>query len=710
MNNYYRLLLTAAMSVFVIANAAAQQKTLQPKDYMNSEVYPERINGLQWIPEEEAYSFTENNNLVKSHATKTQSDTLVTIEQLSEALNKDEKLKRFPSIMWKDSKRFTFQKDNKVYEYHIENHDVTEIMHFKEDAENKDIHLTANRAAFTVGQNLFVAIDGETRQITHDTVDGIVNGAAAHRREFGISRGTFWSNTGRYLAYYHMDESMVSEYPIVNVSHRVAKAENIRYPMAGMKSHEVKVAVYDTQTEETIYLDAQGEKEDYLTNITWSPDDTHIYVAELNRGQNQMQLNRFSSEDGTFLKTLFEETHDRYVEPEHGPYFLPNDESRFLWFSERDGYNHLYLYSVSGEMEKQLTEGEWVVQDIAGFSSKGRDVLFYATKNSPLNRDLFKARIKTGKISEVTPDKGTHRVKPADDNKYLIDQYSSMEMGRAYKIIDNKGKTHKTLLTDKDPMKAFATGEIETGILKGEGNTDLYYRLIKPTNFNPEKQYPVFIYTYGGPHAQLITNSYKAGARFFLNYIASQGYVVFTLDNRGSANRGFEFESIIHRNLGKYEMADQMTGVDYLQSLPYVDESRIGINGWSYGGFMSTALMLHHPEVFKVAVAGGPVIDWKYYEVMYGERYMDTPEENPEGYENSSLLNKAGNLDGRLLIIHGTHDPVVVWQHSRQFVKKCVEEGKLLDYFIYPGHEHNVRGPQRVHLFKKITQYFNDHL
>lgn len=710
MKKYYRLLFAAAMSVLYTTNTAAQQKTLQAEDYMNREIYPESISGLQWIPDTESYSFIENNNLIRAHTKQSGADTLLTLKKLSEALNTSEELKRFPSITWANNKRFTFKKNNTLYGYQVEDQSILEINQFKKDADNIDIYKSGDKAAFTIGQNLYIALNGKIRQITHDTVAGIVNGAAAHRREFGISKGIFWSNTGRYLAYYHMDESMVSEYPIVDISHRVAKAEHIRYPMAGMKSHEVKVAVYDTQIEETIYLDTQGEKEDYLTNITWSLDDTHIYVAELNRGQDHMQLNRFSAEDGTFLKTLFEETHDRYVEPEHGPYFLPNDESRFLWFSERDGYNHLYLYSVSGEMEKQLTEGEWIVQDIAGFSANNKDVLFYATKNSPLNRDLFKVRIKTGKISEVTKDKGTHRVKVSDNGRFLIDQYSSMEMGSEYKIIDYNGKTHKTLLTDKDPMQEYKTGKIETGILKGEDNTDLYYRLIKPTNFDPEKQYPVFIYTYGGPHAQLITNSYDAGAGFFLNYMASQGYVVFTLDNRGSANRGFEFESLIHRNLGKHEMADQLTGVEYLQSLPYVDEDRIGINGWSYGGFMSTALMLHHPEVFKVAVAGGPVTDWKYYEVMYGERYMDTPEENPEGYENSSLLNKAGNLEGRLLLIHGTHDPVVVWQQSRQFVKKCVEEDKLLDYFIYPGHEHNVRGPQRVHLFKKITQYFNDHL
>ncbi len=234
--------------------------------------------------------------------------------------------------------------------------------------------------------------------------------------------------------------------------------------------------------------------------------------------------------------------------------------------------------------------------------------------------------------------------------------------------------------------------------------------MIKPAGFDPAKKYPVFIYVYGGPHAQLVTESWLGGAGHFLNYMAQQGYVVFTLDNRGSANRGFEFESAIHRRLGVLEMADQMKGVEYLKSLPFVDSTRIGIDGWSYGGFMAITLKLKNPGVFRVATAGGPVTDWKYYEVMYGERYMDTPEQNPDGYSEACLMNHICKLEGKLMIIHGALDNTVVWQQSLQFLKTAVEKQKQVDYFVYPTHEHNVRGIDRAHLFRKLATYYNENL
>ena len=234
--------------------------------------------------------------------------------------------------------------------------------------------------------------------------------------------------------------------------------------------------------------------------------------------------------------------------------------------------------------------------------------------------------------------------------------------------------------------------------------------MIKPINFDPKKKYPVLVYVYGGPHAQLVKNSWLGGAGLWLNYMAQQGYLIWTLDNRGSANRGFEFENSIFRNLGTLELEDQMQGINYLKSLDYVDVDRIGVDGWSYGGFMTISLMLKNPGVFKAGCAGGPVIDWKWYEVMYGERYMDTPQDNPEGYKNACLLNHVKDFEGRLLIIHGTMDPTVVWQNSLSFLQKCVDEDKLVDYFVYPGHGHNVGGMDRVHLWKKIEQYFNDNL
>ncbi len=686
----------------------AQKKELKLEDYLNKDIYPERVNNLQWVTGENAVSYIENNKLVLHDVKKDIADTILSVDDLSKNTELSE-LKRFPQISWESNDLFTFTLKNKIFRFSVSGKKAELLNQYDENAEKTDIHSSTQNVAYTIGQNLFVSVDGEKIQVTNDSVEGIVNGAAVHRREFGISKGTFWSNSGRYLAYYHMDESMVTNYPLVNTSARVADVENTRYPMAGMISHQVRVAVFDTDSKTTVYLDTQGEKDAYLTNITWGPEDKYIYVAELNRDQNHMHLNQFDAKTGDFKKTLFEEQNERYVEPENPLYFIPGKENEFLWFSERDGFQHLYHYNTNGELIKQLTSGEWLVQGIVDFVRDGKEVIIYATKNSPLNHDVFKVQIKNGKISQVFEEEGTHYVKVNQDGDF-IDTYTSLDMGRKYSVISRKGRTMLTLLTDQDPMADYNLGEIEVSSLKAEDGTELYYRLIKPADFDPSEKYPVFVYVYGGPHAQLVSNSYQGGAGLFLNYMASQGYVVFTLDNRGSADRGFEFESIIHRNLGDIEVQDQMEGVKFLKSLNYVDTTRIGVDGWSYGGFMTISMKLDYPETFKVACAGGPVIDWKYYEVMYGERYMDTPQDNPEGYEKSSLLNKVDQLEGRLMIIHGTNDPTVVWQNSQQFVKQCVEQGKLLDYFIYPGHGHNVRGKDRVHLFKKIEQYFKTHL
>jgi len=704
------LLVLVFLCSFIFGNA--QENQLKIKDYLNPEVYPERIQNLQWMTESGVYSYIENNSLIRESVTGKESDTLIRLQLLNKSLARHEldTLKKFPSVEWIDQHTFRFRSNNNYINYHVKNNKPEWVLSFPEDAGHTDFHKKSRKIAYTKGQNLFITYNDEEIQVTHDSVDGIENGKAAHRREFGISKGTFWSPSGNMLAFYHMDESMVSEYPLVKTDSRVAEAKMIRYPMAGMTSHQAKVGVYNIKNRNTIYLKTGIPKEKYLTNITWGPEEKYIYVAELNRDQNHLQINKYNAEGGDFIKTLFEEKNSRYVEPEHELYFPENKNDQFIWVSERDGFQHLYLYNTNGELIKQLTQGDWVVQDIIGYHSGDEQLYFYGTKNSPLNRDAFSVDLSDGQIKMLTPNQGTHTIKPGPEFDYFIDAWSSLEMGREYCVLSKSAQKIKTLKQDKAPLKEYNIGETVVSSLEAEDGTKLFYRMIKPHDFDESKKYPVYIYVYGGPHAQLVTNSHLGGGNVYLNYLASKGYIVFTLDNRGSANRGFEFESTIHRRLGEIEVADQMEGVKYLKSLDFVDTTRIGVNGWSYGGFMTLSMLLEHPETFKVGVAGGPVTDWKYYEIMYGERYMDTPQSNPEGYQDASLLNEASNLDSRLMIIHGTLDPTVVWQHSREFVRACVKEGKLLDYFIYPGHEHNVRGKDRIHLYKRIAQYFEDHL
>ena len=340
-----------------------------------------------------------------------------------------------------------------------------------------------------------------------------------------------------------------------------------------------------------------------------------------------------------------------------------------------------------------------------------KNLFIVATKETPLERHIYRLNLKTKKVTRIDRAVGVHTARLSAEGNYLLDQSSSKTVPNQIELFSAQEKKMQTLLTAKDPADTILFGENTIFTIKAaDDSTDLYCRMIQPANFDSSNKYPVVIYVYGGPHAQLVKNSWHNNVRWWQYYMAQKGYIVFTLDNRGSANRGLDFENVIHRRMGETEMADQMKGIDYLKSLPYVDSTRIGVHGWSYGGFMATNLMLAYPETFKVGVAGGAVTDWKMYEVMYGERYMDTPQENPEGYASTSLLNKAEKLQGKLLMIHGAQDDVVVMQHTMKFIQECINHQKQVDFFVYPTAKHNVYGPDRVHLMKKITDYFLENL
>ena len=579
---------------------------------------------------------------------------------------------------------------------------------------NHDWNKLSRNTAYTVDNNLYVVnSEGKVMQVT-DEPEGVECGKSVHQNEFGISKGTFWSPDGSLLAFYKMDERMVKAYPQVNTTTRIATPAPQKYPMAGTTMHKVYVGIFNPATNKTVYMDAGDPTDRFFTNISWSPDQKHLYIIELNRDQNHSKLTRYNAETGKLEAVLFEETDEKYVEPLHPIIFLPWDENKFIYQSERDGFNHLYLYDIDGKLIKQITKGEWLVQDVLGFNSRTKELAIMSTEISPLQTNPFMVKISNGKTRLVGEATGCHRVQLSEDGKYIIDNYQSHEIARKIDIIGTKKNAKAVnLLTASNPMDDYNMPEIELGTIKAaDGVTDLYYRLVKPVNFDSKKKYPAVIYVYGGPHAQLIHDVRNYDARGWDIYMAQLGYVMLTVDSRGSDNRGLKFENCTHRKLGTEEMKDQMEGVKLLKSLTYVDQDRLGVHGWSFGGFMTINLMLTYPEVFKVGVAGGPVIDWKYYEIMYGERYMDTPQSNPEGYKNNNLKLRAGNLKGRLEIIIGANDPVVVPQHAITFLRACIDAGADIqpDFFIYPGDGHNMYGRDRVHLYTRITRYFEDFL
>ncbi len=581
-----------------------------------------------------------------------------------------------------------------------------------EQTQHFDFSTASRCAAYVKDWNLYVTTaDGRTHTVSSDGTRELQYGLSVHRDEFGIFKGTFWSPSGRLLAFYRMDQTMVSDFPLVDIDHRVAQLAPEKYPMAGMTSHKVTVGIFDPATDKTVYLQAGDPTDRYFTNVSWSPDERTIYMIELPRSQDKAELVAYDVATGERKGALYTERNEKYVHPMHGITFLPWDSSKFIYQSERDGYNHLYLFDTTGKELCQLTKGDFVVLNLLGFNEKKRSVIISSTESSPIRNNTYSVDVKTGKRSLLDGGKGVHRASLAPGGEYIVDRWSSPDVTRRIDLVATASGKAVNLLDAADPWADYNVPEITCGTLKAaDGETDLYYRMVKPVDFDPGKKYPTVVYVYGGPGLRNVEEARNYWARGWEIYMAQKGYLLFILDNRGSCDRGFAFESCTFRHLGDEEMRDQMKGVEYLKTLPYVDADRLGVHGWSFGGFMTTNLMCSYPDVFKAGVAGGPVIDWKYYEVMYGERYMDTPDENLEGYAGSSLLGKAGNLKGRLQIIVGYNDPTCVLQHSLSFLRACEDAGTQPDYFVYPGQGHNMMGQDMVHLHERITRYFEDFL
>lgn len=666
-------------------------------------LYPEQ-KALQWMEGTDDYIVIENNAVYVNYQLE-RKPAIFTLEELQRSFPE---MKRIPySFIWITSDEVAFIYKNALVQYNYLNNVISNEIKYPANGENKEFNKEANAGAYTIDNNLYIAVSNDPKiAVTNYEDKDIVSGQAIARSEMGIRKGTFWSPEGNYLAFYQKDESRVTEYPLVDITQTPAIINNIKYPMNGMESEIAKVGVFSMKSQSLIYLDIDTSDEHYLTNLSWSPNENYIFLAEVNRDQNHMWFNMYDTNTGKKIKTLFEEKNDKWVEPEHAAVFLPRSNSEFLWMSERDGFMNLYKYDTFNSNKKQLTKFNWVIKSIIGFDESGKHVIVLGTGNDGRETKAYKINLKNGKFELITNEPGNHFVQISPNGNYIIDSYSSLEVPRIVKRKSLISGKEVLIYSSKNPIESYQLGTTEFVTLKNKEGTDLYGRIIKPANFDEQKKYPVLVYVYGGPHAQMVTNSWLGGSNLWMQWMAAeQDYIVFTLDNRGSAHRGFEFESVIHRQVGEAEMKDQLIGVDYLKSLPFVDGNRMAIHGWSYGGFMTNSLMLRHPGIFTTAVAGGPVTDWKYYEIMYGERYMDRWQDNEEGFEKSKIHNYVKNLDGKLLEITGSIDPVVVPQHSMSLIQEFVKNKIQVDFFNYPMHPHNVRGTDRVHLMKKVLNY-----
>ena len=693
---------------FLAVSSFGQAKKLTLEDgvlQQNRQFRADKLIGFQWIPNTNNFIYFADagKKLLTANTINSNGLELITIADLNKSLGID--LKNFFGIEFINTNTLLISDSGKYYSYSLLSKTGKQIQETPETADNQTFDTAKNNLAFTEKNNLyFFNSSKEKIVVTNNDDKNIVSGQTISRSEFGISGGIFWSPNSRFLAFYQKDETNVADYPLLDITETPGKLESIKYPMIGQKSEHPRVGIYNLATKKTVFIVPKNNPEDYVTNLSWSPDEKFILIAELNRGQNDMSLNVYDAVSGAFVRTILNEKNTNWVEPEHAAFFPNNKSNNFVWFSEKDGFQQLYYYSIDGKLIKQLTNNKFPVREILGSNPAGTEIYFSSTGENPTNMLAYKVDLK-GKQTLITKDFGVHTVSISSDSNWFFDEYSNHSTPSKSLLYDKNLKS-KVLLESKNKYEGYEIGSAEIKTIKAaDGFTDLYTRLIKPSNFNPNTKYPVLVYVYGGPHAQMITNSYLDGANLWMYWMAEQGYLVFTVDNRGSDNRGFAFESVIHGRLGVNEMEDQMKGVDYLKSLPYVDGNRLAIHGWSFGGFMTTSMMLRKPDVFKVGVAGGPVTDWKYYEVMYGERYMDTPAENQKGFDEASTLNYVKDLKGKLLLIHGTSDDVVVMQNNLMLIKKFVEAEKQVDFFAYPMHKHNVIGKDRVHLMRKVLNY-----
>ena len=673
---------------------------------------PTKMRGLDWI-NESAYIFKkgkkEDESLVRFDLKKNAEKTLLTLAELNKKLEVFGKnVNALPVFNSLNNNMLTFSVEGVYFVYEAEKGLLKSFQNETEGISDVHINSTGSAMAYVKNNNVYYTdFNYEILPASHDGSQQIVYGKAASRFEFGISEGIFWKPDGSSFAYYRNDQTAVTDYPIVDLNSVPAAHKPLKYPMAGGPSEKVRLEFFSTDGDQAKFQ-TEPDFDAYICSVNWTPDATQVILVVLNRDQNNARYLRFDGASGEFMGIEFEEHDPKYVEPLFPVIFTKKDGSEYIYLSQKDGFMHAYLRS--GQNESQLTKGNWVITKYLGINSSNTFAYFEGTSEDATENHIYKVDLAKKTFNRISKNKGTYHAKLSPGGDYLITWFSSIDTPGKVLIADKDGIVIKTLHTSSDPLEEYKVQKPELLSIRNSEGTLLHARMIKPSDFDEKKKYPVLVYVYNGPHLQLVKNSWWGGASLWMNYLAEKGYIVFTVDGRGSYNRGRDFEQSVFRNLGELEMKDQIDGVNYLKSLPYVNTEKMAVHGWSYGGYMTTSLMLHYPDVFKVGVAGGPVTSWKYYEVMYTERYMDTPADNPEGYKKSDLSNYVQNLKGDLLLIHGMNDDVVVPQHNLALVKKFIDEGIQVDFFPYPGHEHNVTGKDRVHLMQKVLDYIEEKL
>jgi dipeptidyl-peptidase 4 len=689
--------------------------------------------GLTWAPDGKQISFFKETTpeggkearreLVAIDAGSGQSQVLIPVDKLATVIAEPEKATQAtglgrhapPPYQWaSDGTALLFQGTTSLAWFDLRTQKGHPLVSGKEDIDDPKISPDNRWVSFVRDHNLWLVsvADGKVRALTKGGTEGVRKGELdwVYPEELAITTAYWWAPDSSAIAYLEMDERKVSQYPLVDFASPTGEADNERYPVAGGVNPVVRVLVAPIAGGEPRVMDAGSETDIYLPRVNWLVDSKHLAIQRLNRAQTVVDLLIADTATGK-SRVAFTEKDQYWINVSDDLHFL-KDGKRCLWSSERSGYRHLYLYDLEGKELAQLTKGDWEVTGIQAVDETAGFVYFTATENSPLERHLYRVGLDGSGFARITKDSGTHAVSFSPNASAYVDTFSSSGIPPRQDLFRADGSPIVPINDNKVVELAdYHLSPVQFLSVRSHDGVELNAMMIKPPNFDPARKYPVIVYTYGGPGVQVVTNSWGGATFLWHELMAQKGYIIFSLDNRGSAGRGHLFEEPIHFRFGAQELSDQRDGVAYLKSLPYVDSNRIGIWGWSYGGHMTLHAMFEDTEDLKVGFAGGPVTDWHYYDSIYTERYLGLLPQNAESYEESSPVKNASRLKGKLLIAHGTGDDNVHFANTLSLINELIDAGKYVEVMSFPGRGHGVSdSPARRVLMKRVMQFFLDNL
>ena len=729
-----RALFSPYKTLFVIAvacvtlSAQTDKKGLTLEDIFSSGKYTGKtLSGIHWMKDGAHFSYTERDTTAKAtsiyaYDVKKKSSALI-LSTVSLKLNQNDPPFRFTTYQWSPSeKQILFisappereylsrlTPAGNVFLFDLQSKLFRRLTNVTEPQYNVKFSPDGNSVGL-VRQNNIIVIDiasGTEHQLTKDGAEHIINGKFdwVYEEEFEISDGWQWSPDSKHIAFWRLDENRVPEYTMTEWDSLYPTLIPMRYPKAGEPNSIVKIGVVDVQTGTTQWMDLGANDDIYVPRMNWTKDPSVLSIQRLNRAQNTIELLYATIATGA-TKAVVTESDDKWIDVTNDLTFLK--DGKFIWPSERDGYRHLYLYKNDGTLLNQITKGEWEVESFYGVDQENGELYFSSTEESPLERQVYKIRLNGKGKTRLTAKAGTHAANFSPSMEYFLDTYSNISTPPSVAILRNDGRPIATVVEGAIPaLNDLQLGKTSFLSVTTSDGVRLNAAIMKPADFDSTKKYPVLVYTYGGPGSQVVVNRWERTSDvLWYTYLTQHGYLIFMIDNRGTGARGKAFKTAGYRNLGKWEVHDQVEGAKYLGSLPYVDRSRIGIWGWSYGGYLTSMVILNGADYFKTAIAVAPVTSWRYYDNIYTERYMGTPQNNPEGYAESSPITHAAKLKGNFLLIHGTSDDNVHFQNSANFVSALEKANKQFSVRFYPDKNHGIYGGvTRLNLYTLMTNF-----